>query len=187
MSRVFASAAILAVVPVALAASQTSNQPGKVVKQEQITATATITAIDQKTRSVTIRAEDGVVDTFTVSPEVKRFNELKVGDTIKATYYESLVFQLRKPGDPAPPAGTSVGAGRLENVPGGKIGRQDTTTVTVKAVDPDVPSLTVVTAGGATVTRKVTDKKNLEGVKPGDKIDITFTQGVMVSAEPAKK
>ena len=186
MSRFFACAAIVAVLPVALAA-QTSNQPGKVVKQEQITATATITAIDQKTRSVTIKAEDGVVDTFTAGPEVTRFNELKVGDTIKATYYESLVFQLRKPGDPAPPAGASVGAGRLESVPGGKIGRQDTTTVTVKAVDPAVPSITVVTAGGAAITRKVADPKNLVGVKPGDKIDITYTQGVMVSAEPAKK
>jgi Cu/Ag efflux protein CusF len=187
MSKLLACAAVVSVLSVTLAGAQTPSQAGKVVKQEQITATATITAIDQKTRSVTIRAEDGVVDTFTVSPEVKRFSELKVGDTIKATYFESLVFQLRKPGDPAPTAGTAVGGGRMEDLPGAKIGRKDTTTVTVKAVDPNVPSITVVTAGGVAITRKVADKKNLEGVKAGDKIDITYTQGVMVSAEPAKK
>ena len=187
MSKSFACAALFALLPVvALAEAQTAASP-KTIKQEQITATATITAIDQATRSVTIRAEDGVVDTFTVSPDVTRFNQLKVGDTIKATYYESLVFQVRKAGAPASTAGTSVGAGRLVDVPGGKIGRQDTTTVTVKAIDQTVPSITVVTAGGATLTRKVVDRKNLEGVSVGDKIDLTYTQGVVVSAEPAKK
>ena len=59
--------------------------------------------------------------------------------------------------------------------------------MTVKAVDMNVPSITVVTADGHTLTRKIADKKNLEGVNPGDKIDITYTQGLVVAAESAKK
>ena len=61
-----------------------------------------------------------------------------------------------------------------------------TRTVTVKAVDLQTPSITVVTDDGRTVTRKVENKKNLEGVKVGDKIDITYTQAVVVAVEPAK-
>ena len=59
--------------------------------------------------------------------------------------------------------------------------------MTVKAVDMNVPSITVVTADGRTLTRKIAEKKNLEGVKAGDQIDITYTQAVVVSAEAAKK
>jgi hypothetical protein len=59
--------------------------------------------------------------------------------------------------------------------------------VTVKAVDMNVPSITVVTADGRTLTRKIAERKNLEGVSPGDRIDITYTQALLVAAEPAKK
>ena len=50
----------------------------------------------------------------------------------------------------------------------------------------NVPSITVVTADGRTLTRKIADKKNLDGVKPGDKIDITYTRAMVINIEPAK-
>jgi Cu/Ag efflux protein CusF len=189
MSKTFVFAAILALLPLAAsAAPQTKSQePKTVTKQNKVTASATITAIDPVTRSVTLRAENGDEDTFKAGPEVTRFNQLKVGDTIKATYYESLVFQLRKPGEPAATTGAVAAGGRLEDAPGGAIGTQETTTVTVKAVDMNVPSITVVTADGRTMTRKIADKKNLEGVNAGDRIEITYTQGLVVAAEPPKK
>src|SRR5262245_215648 len=189
MLRSFAFVAVFAAMSVvASAGARTQGQGDKAVtKQNKVTATATIKAIDPKTRSITLRAENGDEDTFTVGPEVTRFDQLKVGDTIKATYYESLVFQLRKPGAAAATSGAVAAGGRLRDVPGGAIGTQETTTVTVKAVDMNVPSITVVAADGRTLTRKIADKKNLEGVSPGDKIDITYTQAVVVAAEPAKK
>ena len=93
-----------------------------ITKQNQVTVTATIKAIDPATRSITLRAENGDEDTFTVGPDVTRFDQLKAGDTIKATYYESLVFQVRKPGTPAPTSGTGLAAGRLKDAPGGASG-----------------------------------------------------------------
>ena len=95
------------------------------------------------------------------------------------------MFQLRKPGTPSATSGTAVGGGRLQDTPGGAVGAQQTMTVTVKAVDMNVPSLTVVTPDNRTVTRRIGDRKNLEGVNPGDRIDITYTQALVVNAEPA--
>ena len=189
MSKSLAFAALLVTLPVvAFAAAQSQSQGGNTVtKQNQVTATVTVRAIDAATRSVTLRADNGDEDTFTVGPEVKRFDQLKVGDTIRATYYESLVFQLRKPGATGATPGAVAAGGRLKDVPGGVVGTQETTTVTVKAVDMKVPSITVVTADGRTLTRKIAERKNLEGVSPGDRIDITYTQGLVVAAEPAKK
>jgi Cu/Ag efflux protein CusF len=172
---------------VALAGAPSQSQGNKpVVKESQVTATATIKAIDPATRSVTLRAENGDEDTFTVGPNVTRFSQLKAGDVITATYYESLVFQVRKPGAPST-AGNAAGAARLKDKPGGALGSEETTTVTVKAVDMNAPSITVVTADGRTLTRKVAEKKNLEGISAGDKIDVTYTRALLVSAEPAKK
>src|SRR4029450_7417959 len=112
-------------------------------------------------------------DTFTVGPEVKRFNEFKVGDVVKMTYYESYVLFVRKPGDAAPTKESTDSAltrakGKL---PAATLAVQDKRTVTVKAIDPAVPSVTVTTSDGRTVTRKVEDKKNLTGLKVGDVID----------------
>jgi len=70
--------------------------------------------------------------------------------------------------------------------PSATVAAQVTTTVTVKAINPSVPSITVTTADGRTVTRKIENKKNLEGIKVGDRLDITYTQAVMLSAESAK-
>jgi hypothetical protein len=50
----------------------------------------------------------------------------------------------------------------------------------------NAPSITVVTQDGRTLTRRIADKKNLEGVSPGDRIDITYSQAVVVSAESGK-
>jgi Cu/Ag efflux protein CusF len=149
-----------------------------------VTATATIQAIDSATRSVTLKSENGEEDAFQVGPEVKRFEELKVGDKVKMTYYESLVFELRKPGQPSTPTGTTGaaarGAGRL---PAGAVAQEKRTTVTVKAIDAQIPSITVTTEDGRTVTRKIEDKKNLEGVSVGDRIDITYTQALLANIE----
>jgi hypothetical protein len=157
-----------------------------VKKEGAVTATATITAIDSTTRSVTLKNDKGEEDTFTAGPDVTRFNQLKVGDKIRLTYYESLVLQLRKPGDASSTSSDAIAAGRTKAVPGGAVGVQQTRTVTVKAVDKNVPSITVTTPDGRTVTRKVEDRKNIENVAVGDRIDITYSQAVLVNAESAK-
>jgi Cu/Ag efflux protein CusF len=187
MLKQIAFAVLLAATPVALLAHPQGQSDRRTVSRENtVTTTVTITAIDQATRSITLRAANGDEDTFTVGPDVRRFNELKVGDRIRATYHESLVFQLRKPGETSTPSGGTVAGGRIREVPGGAMGAQQTTTVTVKAVDMSAPSITVVTSDGRTMTRKVQDRKNLEGVNPGDRIDVTYTQALIVNAEPAK-
>jgi len=174
---------------VSLATSPAVPQKTVTKQGETITAVETIQAIDQTNRIVTLKADDGTEEAIYVPPSVKRFNEMKVGDKVKAKYYESYVFQIRKPGDPAPAAAQGT-TGKITRGtgphPSGTIAAQTTTTVEVVSIDQAVPSITVKTTDGRTITRKVDNKKNLEGVKAGDKIDITYTQAALVSVEPAK-
>jgi Cu/Ag efflux protein CusF len=147
-------------------------------------ATATITAIDYGARLVTLQSSNGDVETIKAGPEVKRFNELKVGQTVTFRYHESVVYQVRKAGQSAPtpaPEPTMVrGTGAL---PSGTALEQKTATVTIKAIDSSVPSVTVLTEDGRTVSFKVRDKKVLEGLKVGDKVDIAYTQALAISVQ----
>jgi len=156
-------------------------------KSASVTATATVEALDTTARTITLRDAKGQVDTYSVSPDVKRLNEFRIGDTVKMTYYESVVLRVRKPGDTGPAAGADVALSRGPGtLPGATLSVQDTVTVTVKAIDPALPSVTVTTSDGHTITRKVENKKNIEGLKAGDRIDITYTRAVLADLERAK-
>ena len=82
MLKSIAFAALLSLPIAVFAQSQAAKT---VTKENSVTATATITAIDPATRSITLRTEKGDEDTFTVGPDVTRFNQLKVGDNIRVT------------------------------------------------------------------------------------------------------
>jgi Cu/Ag efflux protein CusF len=151
------------------------------------TVSATIQAIDETNRLVTLKFDDGTVNTVLAGPEVRRFNELKVGDKVTFRYHESAVLQLHKAGTPAPPSSVKEGMERSTGPkPGGTMAQQVTATVTVEAIDPALPSITVKTEDGDRVTYHVEDKKNLEGVAVGDRIEITFTRALMISVSDAK-
>jgi hypothetical protein len=100
-------------------------------------------------------------------------------------YYESIAYVIRKPGQPSSlPAETGPSVTRSQGPrPGGTIAQQETATVTVKAIDTKVPSVTVLTEDGRTVSFKVEDKKNLKDVKVGDKVEITYTEAVAISVK----
>jgi Cu/Ag efflux protein CusF len=165
-----------------VSASLAANAPEQAGAVKAMTATATIQAIDAAARTVTIRDEKGHVDTFSVGSEVPRFNELKVGDKVRATYFESIVLRLRKPGDTAPTGAVDAAVNRGQGaLPAASIDVREQMTVTVKAIDPATSSITVAAPDGREATRKVQDKTLLTGVKVGDKIDITYRRAALVT------
>jgi hypothetical protein len=56
-----------------------------------------IEAIDYANREVTLKDQLGHVETFSVSEDVKRFGEAKVGDDVTVKYYAGFVAELRNP------------------------------------------------------------------------------------------
>jgi Cu/Ag efflux protein CusF len=174
--------AVLACASLSLAAGA---QP-PVVQGETVEVTAVIEAIDHDARLVTLVDAEGDVETVYCGPEVKRFDELKVGDRVTFRYYESLVYMVRQPGDPTGLPSTTPEAvvSRTKGTrPGATLSRQVTATVTVKAIDVSAPSITVLTEDGRRATFKVDDKKNLQGVKLGDKVEVAYTRAVLISVK----
>jgi hypothetical protein len=179
MKRTLAVLATLLVLPIVARAQK------PVTQTDAVELTTKIEAIDKTARLVTLKDKDGVMETISCGPEVKRFDELKVGDTVAFRYYESIAYAIRKPGQPsALPAETGPKVVRGQGArPGGTVSQQETATVTIKAIDAKVPSVTVLTEDGRTVGFKVQDKKNLKDVKVGDKVEVTYTEAVMISVK----
>jgi Cu/Ag efflux protein CusF len=171
-----------------ITAAVAGGQQSVVKRGQSVTATAEIVQIDSTARLITFKGEDGTEDTVYAEPEFKRFNELKVGDRVKMTYYESTVYRIRKPGDPAAlnakaDSNVTPGSGALPSV---TAARQTVKTVTVKSVDADAGAITVTTRDGRTVTRKVEDKSNLANLKAGDTIEIVYTEAILANVERPK-
>lgn len=174
-----AGAAFLALLPAGLLAEK------PVIQGDVVEVTSSIEAIDKTARLITLKGPDGNMDTVYAGPEVLRFDELKVGDKVTFRYYDSLVYQIRKPGDPTtpPPTGETTVARSQGAKPGATISEQMMATVKIKAIDAKVPSVTVESEDGRTLSFKVDDKKNLKGVSVGDKVEITYTSAVMITVK----
>jgi Cu/Ag efflux protein CusF len=155
-----------------------------VTQGAEVSETVTVEAIDYKARLVTLKDNGGLSDTVYVGPEVTRFDALKVGDKVTFRYYESVVYQIRKPGDKtAKPSGTADIVRSEGAKPGGTLSQQINATVTVDTIDMAVPSVTVRADDGRKMSFRVDNKKNLEGVKAGDRVEITYTQALAISVK----
>jgi len=178
-----------AVVAVALLVPAVALAQTKTITGETKTVTATVEAIESASRTLTLKLPDGTF-TNTVVPEgVKRFAEIKIGDAITARYYENLVLRLKKPGekdvDTASKATTPV---QGAPGPGGTVAKQRTITATITAIDHSVPSITFSGPNGWKYSSKVQDKGLLSTLVIGDKVDITWTDALLIEFDrPAPK
>jgi hypothetical protein len=145
-------------------------------------ATATVEAIDHATRHVTLKNEDGTYEVLDVPASVKRFDALKVGDKVKARYYENIVLRLKQPGEKdVDSSSAAVTPAASAAKPAGTLASQRTITATITAIDPSVPSITFTGPNGWKYSSRVEDKQALAKVKVGDKVDITWTTAALVS------
>jgi ribosome maturation factor RimP len=154
-----------------------------------VTVKGTIAAIDKEKSTVTLKGPKGRTITIQVK-DPQKLEAIQVGDPVVATYMEAVAFQIKKPGTATP--GTSVQETRVGSKPGetpaGAIGQEVTVTATITAIDKTAHTVTIKGPEGNTETVKAKDPKNLNLVKVGDLVEITYMQALAVSLDkPAKK
>jgi hypothetical protein len=166
--------------------ARTAMAQTKTVSAEMRTETATVEAIEASTRTVTLKKPDGTFVTTVAGPDIKRFEEIKVGDKVNARYYETVVVRLQRPGEPEVDSKSKATTPSEQVLPGGTRAKQRTITATIAAIDMNTPSITFTGPNGWKYSSKVQDKEALAKVKVGDKVDIIWTEAVLVSVEPGK-
>jgi DNA-binding beta-propeller fold protein YncE len=175
------------------ATAQTGNAviasaPGKVGVAQTVDFSATISAIDKATRTITLKGPKGEEQKVVAGPEVKNFDQLKVGDVVQAQFLESLVLELKKGGGLAVAKTEQSGgvAAKPGEKPAGAAGRQVTVVGNVTKVDAATQTVTVK-GPERTVDLKVRDPEQFKLVAVGDQIQATYTEAVAVAVTPSAK
>jgi len=94
---------------------------------------ATVTAIDQKTRMVTLKDADGKETTFYVDQRARNLPQVKVGDVVKIAYVQALAWKVNKSHKTAPSPTEETAAGRTAEgeKPGGAVARRVSITASI--------------------------------------------------------
>jgi hypothetical protein len=169
--------------------SDVTRAPGKVTATNSTEITADIAALDAATRGVTLKGPEGNVVELIAGPEVRNFDQLKVGDKVQMQVIEQLELELIKGGGrPVVRTEASGGARAPEGgAPAGVIAAQETTIGDVIALDPATRTVTLK-GPERTVELVVEDPEQYKLIALGDQIQATLTAAVGIAASrPAAK
>jgi hypothetical protein len=161
------------------------------VKKEKTThVVATVEAVDLENRIVTVKGPEGNIVDIKAGEQVKNLAQIKVGDRVEITYYESIAAKVYKAGEAPQGTAATVATERTAKPgekPSGIVGSQVTITATVESISPNKTSVTLKMADGKYKVVKIQDKNNLTNVKVGDEVVITVTETLAIAVKPAKK
>lgn len=155
------------------------------------TLTAEVTAINPATREVTLKGPEGNEVTVTAGDAVKRFDEVKAGDSVRVDYLVSIAAEVRPPTpeEARHPLEIMGAAGRAptDMAPAGGVARQFKVVTTIEALDRRNETVTVKGPLGRYLTARVADPSRLTQVRIGDTIVIVYTEALAVSLEKIAK
>ena len=158
----------------------------------EVVVRGTVAAVDKAKQTVTLKGPKGGTLTLEVR-DPQKLEVINVGDPVVARYYESVAVEVKKAGSTTPGASAkeTVTSSKPGETPAGAVGREITVTATITAIDKKAQTVTIKGPEGNTETVKARDPKNLDKVKVGDLVEITYAQALAVSldkpaAKPAK-
>lgn len=163
------------------------KMPGKGVVGA-VRVRGTIEAIDKEQGTVTLKGPKGRTVTLEIRDRQK-LDAVKVGDPVVAVYMDAVAFEVRKAGTATP--GVTTRETRVSSKPGetpaGAIRREISITATITAIDNKAQTVTITGPQGGTETIKAKDPRNLDAIKVGDLVDITYAQALAVSLDKSAK
>jgi hypothetical protein len=127
---------------------------------------------------------DGKELTVLAGPEVRNLAQVSAGDTVRLTYYESVVARMAEPGAGGP-ATTSVVTSRAPegSTPGGLVRATTDVVVEFLGYDPATGVVTIETPEG--VTEKFVVHPDMRAFaaarRPGDQVALQITNAVAAS------
>jgi len=148
-----------------------------------VTTSAKIEKIDKDKGTITLKGHGGKTLDVKAGPGIN-MDKLRVGDTVDAAYFDEVAVGIEKSSPGAPKVTTKA----VERA--GVAAMQSTVTSRIVSVDAAKDTVTIKGPQGAEHTLKVTDpdlQSRLKDIKPGENLQITYTQAVALSIEPAKK
>jgi len=177
-------AVALALAPIAACTPMNGPPAGTgTASMHEETMQARVIGVDYAKRFVALRGPAGNEATVVVGPEVKNFDQIRIGDTVTVVYREALAVRVRGGSTPLPGIVVSGGAATAApgQLPAGIWSNQATRTVQVLATDPAAHTVTYRDVDGAVFTIVVQDPNNwplAAQLTPGTLVDVTNFQTI---------
>ena len=152
-----------------------AQQPtaGHVAKVARVTSK--VEALDRTARTITLRGTRGTTVTFSAGPEVRGFDQTRVGDFVVVRYLEAVLIEISK-----------GGSGASERVEAGADGAARRVTVAAEVVAKDTAKRTVTLRGPKqAVELKVHSAEQFKRVQVGDRVEATYAEAAAISIELA--
>jgi hypothetical protein len=145
---------------------------------------AKVIAIDKENRKVTLLGPEGEEETVKVGPGAVNFDQVKVGDMLKATLTEALVVFVDEEGATAPDgAAAMVELAPKGAQPGGVVAETVQITATITAMDTTIRTVTLEAEDGSTQTFPVRDDIDMSKHNVGEKVVFQVTEMIALSVE----
>ena len=164
------------------------GQPSVALVAEPVEAMVTVTKVDPKARTVTIRGPTGSLQIISVPEEAKNLGQVKPGDRFRMTYAESAAIAVKKGGGkPDASIEEMVSLSPKGAKPGGYRVRTFNITGIIDAIDYKKRLVVVRGPKGNTVALPVSSAvKDLETVTVGDQVTVVYSEALALQMVPPK-
>ncbi len=168
-------------------AAVVESRPGEVTIAQKTELSARVVAINKATRTVTLKGATGNTLDVVCGDEVRNFDQIKVGDLVVARYVESTILELKKnkTGAPAATEREVVLRAKPGEAPAGALSHQVVIMADVVGVDPTKKTISLRGPEGDVVVLPVYNPDQFKVVKVGDQVEVTYTQALGISVQPA--
>lgn len=167
-------------------AGSTTVQPGVPggVAVDTHTMTANVLHLDAASREVLLATPDGRKERVKCGPEVRNFEQIRVGDQLKVTVAEEVAVYMASEGTPPDAAGASLVALAPKGAkPGGVMASTVQVVATVVAIDMHKHKATLEFPDGSRKTVAVRPDVDLTQRKVGEKVVIRKTEAMAISVD----
>ncbi|HUK82656.1 MAG TPA: hypothetical protein VLZ12_08515 [Verrucomicrobiae bacterium] len=191
-TKQLAMIALLPAVVLAFAGSANGQEPAAkgqggaegAIEASAIHVTATVVAVDAAKRTVSVVGPLGRTNTYTCGPAVRNFNQIKVGDKVKATFVESIAVAAGPSSAPSSVGvGSTVAVAPKGAMPGVVMAKTVEVTGKIVSIDAETRSVTLEGPAGNQRTVKAGPKVDLAALKAGDDVRLRVTEALAITVE----
>ena len=164
----------------------TLNAATHPIEVDAVTKTWKVTAVDPANRTVTFTNEAGERRHYELGEGGPKFDQIKVGDTVKATLAEPVAFTIRKssaPRDASERTTVAVAPKGEGQGPGVIMAKTKEITGKIASVDTTAQTVTIQGPAGGTETFQVGPGIKLDQFQTGDDVTLRVTVRLLLRVE----
>ena len=150
---------------------------------EMATATATVTNVDTFSRTVTLKTEGGDCKSYKAGKDVVDFDQIKVGDKVRATMVDEMAIYVRPADAPSAKEGLSVALTPKGSKPGAVMTEIGQMTATIQKVNIWTRKVTLLDPSGKSFTVSVAEDVDICNLTKGDHVVVRYTEAMALVVE----